>query len=422
MATAERAVDTQVSPERTSDQGLRTLDDLNMEGNVLNKVVFVETGRQDGSTAEFIPNLNNFSSNTAVSTDGTAPSVSSSTRLMAISGGVLDTLGPLNNCEVSRCALSGTTAKGWFFVAGLQGVAVLSEDDGSGWDTSTNVGLGFGFTGINATMSFKRLGSLTNIRKIACDGTNLYVLTSTSLVRIPLSAANFSTAGSASLPGAETIATVASVTGYSDGVFYDFIASSRLGLIGTSHGLYRVSNGGSIISGSPSWIEVKVTNGTDTFSLNQIVHLSLLSAKRGGYEEGGNLYATAADISSNLATIYRFDVGDTRVTGGSAIDNDTVARITEYGGEIYFFTFGNFRTLFHTDGTFLFHLNSRHFGNTDFLKYSVMRDAPSKLGTVRGSPVNLDLTSSAVDINLLVRNSASGAWIVPGDWGIRVNE
>jgi hypothetical protein len=85
---------------------------------------------------------------------------------------------------------------------------------------------------------------------------------------------------------------------------------------------------------------------------SDIPALDLLSSKRGGFEQGGNLYVLAADSAWDSGSIYRFDVAD---TSGVNVGNTTVQAITEANGFLHFFAIGRFRDCVKTDGAFLFH-------------------------------------------------------------------
>ncbi len=381
------------------------------------KIALIETGGKN-ATADFTPNKGDFTSSTVVDTDGGAPTVGAGQRVLVISGGALDDLGPISSCDISRTVLAGVTNNGWLFVSGKNGVAVLSESNGDGWDTSQNVGLQRGFIGITNTMTFKKLGTISDVRKIVSDGTYLYVLTSSTLYRITLAAANFSTAGSLALPGLAIITTAAEVTGDTRGVFYDFIVSSKLGFLATSSGLFRVANGGNIAGALPvGFTDVTVSDGIRNYSLGPIVQLDLLSPRRGGFEIGGNLYVMAANLPVNLSTVYRFNVADTSV---AAIGDSTVKKITESQGNMHYFALGTFRTFVKTDGVVIFTQNSKYFGDADFIRMSMLLPNLTASG-MRGSAIALDIAGS-YNTAFIARNSGSGAWMVPGDWGIRVNE
>jgi hypothetical protein len=115
-------------------------------------------------------------------------------------GNDLDNLGPITCCEVARSApAAGSADKGWLFVGGAGGVAVLRDNNGKGWPNGANQGLeqlkhgaaGGDYPG-GANFEWKQLKDANNknpfghIRKLVADGWHLYVLTRDTLYRIAM--------------------------------------------------------------------------------------------------------------------------------------------------------------------------------------------------------------------------------------------
>jgi hypothetical protein len=381
------------------------------------KVVLIENGY--GSSDGLTPSTGNFSSSILRSTNGYAPDGASGTKAMAISGGVIDTLGPLCTADISRCALADGTYKGWLFVGGYNGVAVLSDADGNGWDTdNVDGGLKKGFVGITSDMSFKQLSGISGVKKVVCDDTNLYVLTRSKLYRIPLTASNFVAGADLDLDN-KVIADADSIIRSGSNGFRDFIASSKVGLLSTSIGLFRAWNGSNIKSdASLSWDEITITYDGVEYSLGSATHLATISAKKGGFDEGGNVYVLANNVSRNSG-VHRLYVKDTT---SAAIGSDTVKLISEAGSFLEYFSLGGFRSNIHSDGAVFFHQLSKDFGSSNYLKMVKNVVNLTSYATTRGQEIGLSLASNAYNIGIISRNPASGAWMVPGDWGLRVNE
>jgi hypothetical protein len=318
----------------------------------------------------------------------------------------LKNIGPICCAAVSR---SSDAHKGWLFVGGYNGVAVLCDANGNGW---TNLG---DITTDLTNLSFKTLGSFKNVHKLVCDDTYLYILTPTKVYRIAMTVAEFSD------PTSVTTQIISQQSGSNS--FLDFITSNKLGLLAATNSLFRTANGGNIKSATLSdanvWAEVKSKAG---FSLGPVTYLQPRSLQKGSFDAGGNLYVTAANMSTDLATIFRFNIGNT-----STIDNDTVQTITEAKNEASdperynFYTLGEIRSAFVTDGTFGFHSLPKHFE----------RNNPSRKVNMTSLQINtrfsdvvlpLQLSSDRYNVGTPVQNSASGAWVFPGNWGIRVNE
>ncbi len=383
------------------------------------KVALVETGSRVGA-GDFLPNSGGFSTNVLRTTNGFASTGVAGTKAMIISGGgVLDALGPLCCADISRSLKGANESKGWLFVSGYDGVAVLSEANGDGWETDNGggvlqEGLQRGFVGITATMSFKRLGSFSDIRRVVCDRTNLYVLTRRNLYRIPLLSNNFSSANAGGVAGTLLKTAVAGE------VFTNFFVSSKLGLLSTNKGLFRVGDGKDItVDNNLNWTEIKIPYGGREYSFGGIVSFDLLSVTKGHFEQGGNLYVLEANYSHQLSDVWRFNIKDTN--GANVVAPNTVQLFTEAGSFIQFFSLGRYRGGIKTDGALFFHFWSKDFGYADFLKMVSHRVNLTRYIS-RGNTINLGLGSTAYNIGIISRNPASGSWMVPGDWGLKVSE
>jgi len=98
-----------------------------------------------------------------------------------------------------------------------------------------------------------------------------------------------------------------------------------------------------------------------------------------------------------------------------------VTAFVEPSGADYFYSIGELKANFITGGAFGYLMLSKHLGLTDFLTKMNMLSVPYNIRATE-VPINLDLDSDAYYVGMMVQNTASGAWVVPGDWGIRVNE
>ena len=318
----------------------------------------------------------------------------------------LKNIGPICCVDVSRVLRNQW---GWLFVGGYGGLGVLRDGAaGTGWDGDP-AGAVVNLPTISG-WTFKELkkadnSSFSQVRKIVCEGETgyLYVMTAGRIYRIQMGAGKFS---DAALPVAlqEKIITPPSGTLLDMIIFHRAVNDTRL-LVATTEGLFY-SN--AIVDGNndqnPNWTRVNLD-----LSL-PVSHLNFVSTQKGGFTTNGNLYALAEDFSLNLANIYRFDI-----QGGAA------PAIIGATPPDYFYSIGEFRHNFVTDGTFGFSELSKHFGKKEFLRKI---NIGSDKNTMRRneSVINLDLEDSAYNVGIIVQNTASGAWIVPGDWGIRAND
>lgn len=387
------------------------------------KIAIIETGAQVGSSTSFGPNSGDFAQGLVSSENGFAATPNPSTKVMIISGGALNQLGPISCCEISRANLQNGTAKGWIFLGGPNGLSVLSDYNGNGWDTSIGGGLSSGLNGINSSMKFKILGNFTNIRALQSDSQYLYVLTIDTLYKIELNSNYFSDIGAPNVP-ATIIATSKNIIGNNYG-FMDFIISSKLGLIATTKGLFRVGDSKDISSitseSNALWTEVlfKAPNGS-SISLGPTIGLNPLSQTKGNFSKGGNLFALIGNFNTNNTSAIRFFVNDTSST--SQVDPYTVTQVLESSSSQIFFDAGEFRNAFICDGAFAFNSLPKNYNNTNFLKMFSLIPSGVDLAQ-RGVNVPLDIDPSLFNnIGVIRRNTASGAYMVPGDFGIQVNE
>ena len=324
---------------------------------------------------------------------------------------VIQGLGPICCAAISQSAAAD---EGWLFVAGYNGIAILCDDNGDGFspanlnDVTTDL----------STLSFRKLGTFSKVYKLVCDEEFLYIMTKKKLYRMAMNNVTFSDPGTAvainiSEPGDADLPTTDE-----NSSFLDFIVANRLGLLATTHGLYRTANGSSV-KDVAEFTEVKSKSG---YNLGAVTHLYPISETRGSFSTGGNLYVTAANMSTDLTSIFRYDI-----TSTGAIDATTVTPITE--GKLnnadttrdQYYAIGKMRSAFATDGTFGFHILPYHFKRADFLRKISMGYIQS---TIRNGDVNFGLNFSTTNYNIAipVQNSTSGSWIMPGDWGLRINE
>ncbi len=315
----------------------------------------------------------------------------------------LNNLGPICCADVSR---SQEDEKGWLFVGGFNGLAVLRNSDGSGWDGQ--VGSAAVDLATVASWDFKEIGNFSQVRKVVGDsnGTYFYVMTLDNIYRFVMDKEKFKDVANSSLDEK----TLTPPPGYLLDMicFKREVNDTRL-LVATTQGLfYSNAINDTDENKTPVWTKVSLNSGS-LFS-TPVSHLSFIDIQKGGYTTNGNLYALSADLSLNLATIYRFDVKDGVITA-----------INENSGTDYFYSQGELRTNFITDGAMGFTTMPKHLGNTEYLKMIRMQANQRNVRAFEAS-INLNLESTSYNAGAMVLNTVSGAWIVPGDWGIRVNE
>lgn len=352
------------------------------------KVALIQTGTDDAGI--FVP------------TSGTDFSTDVDDTVKVFSDPALTTIGPLCCAAVSR---SSDPDEGWLFVGGHGGVAVLSDGSGDGWtqlDSLTDDITTPGFT-------FKTVDDFACVHKLVCDDEYLYVLTPEALHRVTMTTL-----------ASTIIAEPATLTnGTPCDALLDFIVAGNVGILATTSGLYRTPNSETIKT-STTWTEVRTKSN---YSLGPVTHLSMRSLSKGSFDGGGNLYVVSGNMTNDLATVVRF----TLQSPTSPIDDSTVQAITEAKTAStdptrnHYYAFGEIRTAFVPDGTFGYHTLPRHFDRTGYgRKVNLSATQFSIRASDRRLP--LGLPSIAHNAGIPVQNTASGAWIIPGDWGIRVNE
>lgn len=340
----------------------------------------------------------------------------SGSRVVGISGGALDDIGPIVAAEIGA---DGTN--GWLFVGGSNGVAVLSKADGSGWDQATE--LSDGLLGLTSGMSFKAVGEFSQVRKLIYDDNYLYVITQSEITRIGL------TSGTPGLGiiSATVVTTIEDVgsTGV-DGAFLDAIISEKLLLVGTNGGLFRLADGldvRTVDTNSVSFEKLDTPEGVgpvrQLFAITSTGRAQDIARSTGG----GMLYTLSAFRGKNQAQLHRFDVAS--VVGGS-IGDTTVQRVRDLyveGIASYFASFGLFKSIFATDGTLFYGAQSTMQDIDSQLTVLATRDGNVHTGSNFVNnlliPARLDGTTLLAG---MIQNSATGTWILAGDAGLRTNE
>ncbi len=376
----------------------------------LKKVALVQTGLLNGTS--LVPTLGDFTTDQKEFINGTITQTlpaGGSPKIVTISGGILDTLGALTSAEIGNDGTSG-----WLFVGGIGGVAVLSKDDNTGWTFATQ--LGDGFAGLTDGMSFKQIGNYSFVRKLIADGTNLYVLSDTKLDRIDVTVAGFG-----------SITTLVTNDTFGADTLVDIVVSGKFALLATSKGIFRIANDSDVTAATPRWTSVSVPEGNPpTLQLYAISSTGLVTdvAKNGG----GMIYALVAYDGSNRGQLNRYAVADVSAT---AITDTTLQPFNDFfikndtftgGVPSYFVSFGQYRTLFATDGTSYFNARNASYPSDPFLRVlPIAAITGFRFEGRRSLTIPVDIAGATI-INALVRNSATGSWITAGDFGLRVNE
>ncbi len=385
----------------------------------LSKISLIESGKRMGEI--IIPRAGNNFDTTVQFENGTITQDIMDTAVVTIFGGALDTIGSITTAEIARNGEDGD--QGWLFVGGINGLAVLSDNTGNGWDP-TNMELGPGLMGLTAGMSFKTTGNYSFVRKIINDGNFLYVLTDTQLDRIDL------TQGNVGLGQIDpvTVASSAGLLSLNQSALTDCIISGSFALLGTSIGLFRVGDNKKITDAinefSVGWTSVSLPEGVCTV-------IQLISVSKTGRaqditkEQGGQIYVLDAYEGKNKSRIHRFSVQN--IINNNPVQADTLTLFDDlYIKDVpsFLLNFGIFKQSFTTDGALYFATEDQNLNKPVLVTLTPVK-TPPRTGVlfigVSSTTVPITLSNGSY-ISALLRSVASGSFLITGDFNVQVNE
>ncbi len=391
------------------------------------KVVIVKTGTDAGgtfsaTTGDFTTDQRTFTGGAigATSTEGGA--VADDTEVISVSGGDLNDLGAITSATIVRDGTNGC----YVVVGGVGGLALLRDTNRDGWAAS---GLLNTFSFFGTSLSFQKVGSFSNIRKlwmaVTTGGTEaLYILTNDTLYRIDATDLN------AVSPTAKTLATVTGLGLASHHSFADFVASKTLGLLATSNGLYRTGDTKNISTAANSsdvdWTAVNLPDAQTGVTKLIPLSKSLLPYE---FADGapGQVYYIASSVSLQNASLGRLEITD----ASTAVGDGTVAVVRHpvlksAAGVItdaVMTVLGKYRGNFATNGATLLATSPQQLTQAPQLVRLPLKagaGTPFNYNNEKEIDLNLDVTAST--LLGLTRNSATGSWLVYGDFGLRVLE
>ena len=357
--------------------------------------------------------------NPFTSSNGTLAGFSNQSTL-SLSGGVLADIGPLSTAAV---VTDGTW--GWLAIAGSGGVAVLTDALGRGWNAQTGLQTHFG--GLSQSMGFKKISNARNVRKIVAQANNLYVLTNESVERLTVTANTLATDTFVST----TLAHLTDEQKKQSNSFSDLIVSGPLALLATSFGLLRSGNTVDIQTINEEslvfWTPVELPESVGSITAQGPVS-RLFAITQTGQETalslGGMLLVLNAYVGLSEALVYRFAID---VSSGIVGENSVrlLPDLFIKGVPTFFANIGDYRNYVGTDGALFSVSRSAFAGKNPLIEFvSPTLKSGQPLGArKRYTLVPLGaggLKSHA--INKLLRDSASGSWMVSGDFGIRIQQ
>lgn len=212
--------------------------------------------------------------------------------------------GEINGPIITGC-LAYSNDDCWFLTAGAKGLFILNKSDGTGFGTD---GVGDRFKNLDDSFSWKKILNLNNIKKIMPVKNYVFILTNDSLYRLKT---DFKTL--TKLFDSENFSFLNAKTS-------DFSVSGHACLLGTTIGLFRNSNGSSIINDSNfNWTKINLPESnfppvsiftiskdglSNSWGDNKLSNLTL-----------GNIYVLASSLPTGESFIYRFATYDTSLKG-----------------------------------------------------------------------------------------------------------
>ena len=396
------------------------------------KIAIIKTGTDVDGTLN--PTIGDFSTDQRTFTAGALDAnsieggaITNNTEIITVSGGALNDLGAITSAAITGDI--GNDNRGYLVVGGTGGVAVLRTAAFAGWQAHV-AGLTKDLaTDLGTTRYFQKIGNFTNVKKMwnAVTTANpyvLYVLTDKALYRI-----DSSTLGQAN-PTITLIATIAGLGLPSYASFSDFVASKRLGLLATSHGLYRTGNGNNI-STAANETAVGWTSVTLPTSYTSIVKLLPLSKSALPYQfaDGapGQVYYIAGKVGSHASALGCLAINDASADVGAAtvqsVVNPATKAIDGTVNHAPLAFLGNYRNCFVTNGgSFLVTSPQQLTTAPKLMRLPLSNGIGYGFNYLQEKEIELSALQDAGTINGVERNSATGSWLVYGDFGLQVLE
>ncbi len=402
--------------------GLNNITVLGAGG--IGNILLAQTGTIDANGIA-IPTIGTEFNDTITFDNGTI-TADVDAKTVIISGGALTTVGPITALEIGVNAITGS-ANGWLFVGGSNGLAILSQENGNGWNPFTE--LSNNFTGLVSGMSFKTIGDYQFVKKLIYEGdllnyNFLYVITHNKIDRINLNTSDFA----ANTVDVTTIATIGDDGVSTRGGFLDGIFSQALGIIATTGSMLRIGNDKDVRTitseQDAQWTPVTIPeNGgapTALYTVTSSNRPQDITRNVGGY-----FYVLTATAGLDQSRINRFAVqplAPTDVMSATTVQafNDIFVKNIPS----FLLSFGHFRSNLATDGGLYFATRNQN----NALAPIVMVTPASPVARVgvpnvgdRSIPVKINFNSGS-EINYFSRSVASGSWIAAGNFNTQVLE
>lgn len=256
---------------------------------------------------------------------------------------------------------------------------------------------------------FKKIGNFSFVKKLIAERHYLYVLTDTTLDRIDIKQSDFENNKLAVTRLAHADDLLAERNSY----FYDCIVSGPLALIAHTKGLSRIANDHDVRTDTMqtiAWTDVPLTPKPQPCIALSAVNIIQYPLNLPGYYNAGQIYAVCGSKQARNSKVYRLAVIQT-----DSVTDATVMPLNDYIGKDlppYYFNLRSYTPGFFTDGTLSFVTHNK--------KDKVSPAINTHYGTLQSTrPIKINDAST---ITHMVRCSATGKWIVAGDFGLVINE
>ncbi|MGE0206649.1 MAG: hypothetical protein AB7R69_02255 [Candidatus Babeliales bacterium] len=355
-----------------------------------NKVVWVQTSTEgaDGIVHAY----KKFSSLAHATNASLEHDFPETMQAISFSGGALQELGPIT----SACFVH-TQNQTYLLVGGVDGLALLTDAYGNGW--STHEGLGKSFSNLPHALSFKKIGDYQFVQKLIFYNGHLYILTDSRLDCVPWTtdvAAGTAWPARTLLSHKELQAT-----------FKDVLISHACIMLATGKGLFVGAEDIAENPGALRWHTIALPGSSvAALKLYAVTH----SGEQADFINEGQIFVLLGSVSQAEAELYRLSISNGKIS---------LVEDFDFKGDIArFISFGGFRDNFATDG--LVFISTRSAGSP--MAHVLPTFVAGKLvASSKGYIVPID-APRIFDIRQIARNSATGSWLVGGDFGVCMHE
>lgn len=360
------------------------------------KIALIETGKKQENIFKPVE-VNDL--NISYSDNGRFPSKKAN--LIFIQGGILDDIKNIIACDIASDGINSN----WLVVGGTNGIAVLANADGNGWDGNIN-----SLSEVPAGLSFKKIGNYTFVKKIKFDGKFLYILTDKTFDRIELTSQSIKN----NKLNVVTLANFENEIFNSQVSFNDFDIKDKLGLLGTSIGLFRIGNSKDVATVKnkldSNWTQVIVPG-----SIGPILQVKLNSVNN----NIAQLY-----VLSGYIGFYQTKINRLFVNLNNHINNRTIIPVNDkfIKNELAsLYDFESFKNGVLPLGSTMLSFNSKDSDVELALKSTPFLHTASRAINTNSFKYNLGINKFD-EIYGILNDSTTGNMIVNGNFGFIINQ